>query len=407
MARMASVGETIEREVGRILERDPASTPSVLPEAQAAAKYVASFVQSSIFPAGSPKEVMDLVHAIRGLRRRRLFCEATFRSELRKNSLSCGILLSWELSRCGVLTWWDHLPSVLAEPEGVLGLEREAAGGVLERLVRDSGDLEEGEDRHRDLRSLEALNAVRGLWREPGRDRRAYRLLSALDATRSAFPEPLHRSFWANELRHLLLSGEGAEAAVGVLDAVCREVLPSAAPECLSVLRAAIAGAPGRDEVAMAARAAAVAMETPEGSSRVEEILEDLGAAALESRDARVLSNVLLCSQFSHALRPATTGEGGDFRAWLAGYLQRQVDRRRESPSGFNSATTTQFLLKVFGSFVPHEPPETLMLHKEVVKVVDGLNESYVRDYVNLVQARLSDFGIPGRQMRAFREQFR
>ena len=193
MARMASVGETIEREVGRILERDPASTPSVLPEAQAAAKYVASFVQSSIFPAGSPKEVKDLVDAIRGLRRRRLFCEATFRSELRKNSLSCGILLSWELSRCGVLTWWDHLPSVWAEPEGVLGLEREAAGGVLERLVRDSGDLEEGEDRHRDLRSLEALNAVRGLWREPGRDRRAYRLLSALDATRSAFPEPLHR----------------------------------------------------------------------------------------------------------------------------------------------------------------------------------------------------------------------
>ena len=60
----------------------------------------------------------------------------------------------------------------------------------------------------------------------------------------------------------------------------------------------------------MAARAAAVAMETPEGSWRVEEILEDLGAAALESRDARVLSNVLLCSQFSHALRPATTGEG-------------------------------------------------------------------------------------------------
>ena len=109
MARMASVGETIEREVGRILERDPASTPSVLPEAQAAAKYVASFVQSSIFPAGSPKEVKDLVDAIRGLRRRRLFCEATFRSELRKNSLSCGILLSWELSRCGVLTWWDHL----------------------------------------------------------------------------------------------------------------------------------------------------------------------------------------------------------------------------------------------------------------------------------------------------------
>ncbi|UPQ99275.1 hypothetical protein HOP50_03g25820 [Chloropicon primus] len=406
-------GESIEELVARARSEAAASgadrREGGLTEAQVAARVVGRHLRALVTDrsrAGVDRGTVGVVvGAIKALRRRRAFCEGTFRNALGLKDVGGRLppLLLWELSGAGVVSWSDHVSSL--DVEGVLNLPGEPRGAVMRRLVELSGDLGDGEGAEND--HLRALNALRELWRTapPGRGPAVEAALAATEE--ETFPRPLFNLFWANELNHCFQAGGEMLAwqTPSTFQRICKKVLPGASEELLPILRRALAACGSRTDLEGIAFCVSIMLEKSDARA-LQDLFFGMGAGAIQSGATSILSNVLLCNQIALELLPTASGEGENFKSWLTDYLQRQVNGCKSSALGFNSAKLTQMILKVFTEFVPQESPKTLMIHKEVMKMLDGLNESYVRDYCNLVQARLHDFEIPDRQMKAFRSQF-
>ena len=407
------IDESIEELVARASSEATASVAGRrdggLTEAQVAARCVGRHLRAlvtSCSSAGVSQDTVEaVVGAIKALRRRRIFCEGTFRNALGLKDVGGRLspLLLWELSRAGVVSWSDHVSSM--DVEEVLNLPGRFRGAVMKRLVELSGDLGDGEGAEND--NVRALNALRELWRTapPGQGPVVEAALAATEE--EAFPRPLFNSFWVNELDHCFRAGgEKLEwQTPSTFQRICKKVLPGASQELLPVLRRALAACGSRTELEGIAFCVSIVLEKSDARA-LQDLFFEMGSGAIQSGAASILSNVLLCNQIALELLPTASGEDENFKSWLTDYLQRQVNGCKSSDLGFNSAKLTQMILKVFTDFVPQESPKMLMIHKEVMKVLDGLNESYVRDYCNLVQARLNDFQIPDRQMKAFRSQF-
>ena len=406
------------------------------------------------------KEVDCVIQATVVLQHRRQFCESTFRhtilphsnaSSLGKYGLSlehgqeeCILhpTVIWSLSEAGLLSFhFDYLLVVDGEflrrlAHQLLACEENIKGGalggkyaqvvgkilrfVVEAAATTTSILSVGERRPLVSgssmvaceRSLQILGDLRELW-----SGRASALTCAVHATKSAFSAVSFSSFWMNEMKcHLLGLAtdqpvEGAQAGMEeskrqervviseALEKMCELVFPGVLVEHFcKALRDVMVSKGAQPKLDCVAHCIRVFSDMQvENSKDLQLLFFELGSEAFSSSDAVLLSNVLLSNQKSIEVLAAS--DSGLFRRWLKDFMQNQIDRCKASASGYNPARVTQFILKVFNEFVPTESPSMLLAHKEVMKTLNGLNDLYVRDYCNLVQARLNDFNqveIPG-----------
>jgi hypothetical protein len=255
-------------------------------------------------------------------------------------------------------------------------------------------------------RSLQILGDLRKLWSSSAC---TFALACAIHATKCVFPAAFFSSFWMNEVKCHLLEQEEEENSKEqrgrripeALEKMCEQILPGVlVGDFCTALKDVMASEGAQSKLECVAHCIRVFSDMQvENSKELQLLFFELGSEAFGSSDAVLLSNILLSNQKSIEVSADSSSDSGLFRRWLRDYMQSQIDRCKASASGYNPARVTQFILKVFNEFVPTESPAMLLAHKEVMKTLSGLNDLYVRDYCNLVQARLNDFDqvdIPG-----------
>ena len=293
-------------------------------------------------------------------------------------------------------------------------------GKMEEERSGDFGCHHEDED---DDGSLQVIDFVRDTWRggacvtgdlawdcsasperktKKEREERCVEYLdAALRMTEGAFTPALLSSFWMNEVCFYLCDSSDkenhrSENCPGIIpDAfkkICCFILPKVAVDDLKlVLEKTLTARNNSFKVEWTGYCIGTFLEArKEEGEQLQALFLSLGRRAIEELNARLFSDVILCNQKSYELVSPAASSARSFQLWLKGFLQGQL--KQQNSSGFIQARVTQFVLKVFNDFVPNQAPEMLRVHKEVMKTLDGLNESYVRDYCNLVQCRLNDF---------------
>ena len=285
--------------------------------------------------------------------------------------------------------------------------------------------------------SLSLLRALRAAWRGGGPAAEARRRLeSAANASHVACArDPATHSqwaaFWLDEIastltdptpRSLLWNGvgegrDGKEVKEGkegkdALGRLCGRAAAAATPEAMHRFVAALvrvsgeAQAPPPVPVEWMACVLQAALEAGQGAQgeAVEAAAVSVGCTAVTGADAQAIARLVAGMQ--------RTGRP-NFRGWLRGWMVSLIAHARADPRGFNGACLTQLFLKAFRSLVPTEPAQALLDHKEVLKSLEAMTDSYVLEYVHLVACRLKDFAAQesegdgeGNWLDAVRRQF-